>query len=321
MPGPEGFTHAEFSETVARLLCLPSPSCQPKLGTPLGQHGMLVDNFGDNLMSVTNIPGDSFRHRHDKVKTVINSFCLASNTKVECEVFGVFRDLIPIQALEQEDEGLQRGRGRQGLLPDFRLELPSAQGEPQSRLAELKCIGAVAKWYPRSGPCGRRKRGVERRSGLLAEEYRKPLAILDQRYHGTQVGVAGPLVRRLHSYGQLQGLVVGAFQEGSEDIHALLEVLADNQLRAKGLARGREGSNQERSSILAGFRRRLSMVAAKAYSACLLDRLARIGVGHREAAERRSWVRREEERMEEERRAYWQAFVQGIGRRRGRFVG
>jgi hypothetical protein len=35
-----------------------------------------------------------------------------------------------------------------------------------------------------------------------------------------------------------------------------------------------------------------------------------------------SWVRREEERMEEEeRRAYWQAFVQGIGRRRGRFVG
>ena len=52
-----------------------------------------------------------------------------------------------------------------------------------------------------------------------------------------------------------------------------------------------------------------------------IDRLARIGVGHREAAKRRSWVRREEERMEEERRAYWQAFVQGICRRRGRFVG
>ena len=88
-------------------------------------------------MSVTNIPGDSFRHRHDKVKTVLNSFCLASNLRMECEVFGAFRDLIPIQALEQEDEGLQRGRGRQGLLPDFRIELPSSQGEPQVRLEKV----------------------------------------------------------------------------------------------------------------------------------------------------------------------------------------
>ena len=319
--GPEGFTHAEFGETVARLLCLPSPCCQSRLGASLGQHGMLVDTFGDNLMSVTNIPGDSFRHRHDKVKTVLNSFCLASNLRVECEVFGAFKDLIPVQALEQEDEGLQRGRGRQGLLPDFRMELPSAQGEPQVRLAELKMIGAVSRWYPRSGPCGRRKRGVERRSALLAEEYRKPLAVLDQRYHGAGRGETGPLVRRLESYGQLQGLVVGAFQEGSDDIHALLDVIADSQLRARGLARGREGSNHERSTILAGLRRRLSMVAAKAYSACLMDRVSRVGEGHRQAARRRAWVKREGERMEEERRAYWQTYVSQLGRKRGRFVG
>ena len=50
---------------------------------------MNVDSFGDNLMSVTNIPGDSFRHRHDKVKTVLNRFCLTSSIKAECEVFGV----------------------------------------------------------------------------------------------------------------------------------------------------------------------------------------------------------------------------------------
>ena len=87
---------------------------------------------------------------------------------------------------------------------------------------------------------------MERRSSLLAEEYRKPLAVLDQRYHGTRKGDAGPLVKRLKSYGQLQGLVVGAFQEGSDDIHALLDVVADSQLKARGLARGREGSNHER---------------------------------------------------------------------------
>ena len=126
---------------------------------------------------------------------------------------------------------------------------------------------------------------MERRSDKLADEYRKPLAILDRRYHGTQDGEVGPLVRRLESYGQLQGLVLGAFQEGSKDIHSLLETLADSQLRAKGLARGREGSSQERAAILAGMRRQLSMAAARAYSACLLDRdrASRVGEGHRQS--------------------------------------
>ena len=49
----------------------------------------------------------------------------------------MFKDLIPVQALDQEEE-LGRGRGRQGLLPDFRLEIPA--GQP-----ELKIIGAVPK--------------------------------------------------------------------------------------------------------------------------------------------------------------------------------
>ena len=93
-------------------------------------------------MSVTNIPGDLFRIRHDMVKTVLNSFCLTSNMRAECEVYGLFRDLIPVEALGEEEE-LQRGRGRQGLLPDFRLEIPSTAGEPEYRLAELKMIGAV----------------------------------------------------------------------------------------------------------------------------------------------------------------------------------
>ena len=142
LPGHNGFSQAEFSETVARFMCMPSPCCQPKLGESLEQHGLHLDAFGDNVMSVSNIPGDMFRERHDKVKTVINSFCMTSTIRAECEVYGIFKDLIPVQALEQE-EGLERGRGRQGLLPDFRLEVPSPAGELAQRLAELKLIGAV----------------------------------------------------------------------------------------------------------------------------------------------------------------------------------
>ena len=76
------------------------------------------------------------------------------------------------------------------------------------------------------------------------------------------------MVRRLNSYGPLIGLVVGAFQEGSKDLHALLGTLADSQLRAKGLARGREGTDQERSIILAGLLRALSMAAESPQHGC-----------------------------------------------------
>ena len=103
--------------------------------------------------------------------------------------------------------------------------------------------------------------------------------------------------------------MLGAFQEGSKDLHTLLDTLADSQLRAKGLARGREGSEQERSIILAGLRRELSIAGAKANSACLLDRVARIGEAQRQAAKRRAWVKREEESMQEEKRAFWHANV------------
>ena len=69
--------------------------------------------------------------RHDKIKMMINRFSLTSNLRAECEVFGLFRDLIPVEALEVEEE-LQIGQGRQGLLPDFIMEFSSPMGQPES---------------------------------------------------------------------------------------------------------------------------------------------------------------------------------------------
>ena len=68
-------------------------------------------------------------------------------------------------------------------------------GNVVSTLAELKVIGAVETYYPRGGARARTKKGVERRGALIAGEYRRPLAALDTRYHGTAEGQTGPLVR------------------------------------------------------------------------------------------------------------------------------
>jgi hypothetical protein len=58
-------------------------------------------------------------------------------------------------------------------------------------------------------------------------------------------------------------------------MHALLGTLVDSQLATKGLTRGREGTDHDRSIMLVGLRRALGMAAAKAYSSCLMDSRAR----------------------------------------------
>ena len=114
---------------------------------------------------------------------------------------------------------------------------------------------------------------------------------------------------------------MGSFQEVSKDLHDFLECLTDAKLRARGLARGREGSEWERSLLLHEFRRELSLVAAKAVSACLLGKVSKLGEGHRQAAKRRAWAKQEEEKREAARRAHWTANVRGRGvHRSGRFT-
>ena len=125
------------------------------------------------------------------------------------------------------------------------------------------------------------------------------------------------MVRKLEGYGKLLCLVVGTFQEGSKDLHQLLDQIADSKLRALGLARGREGSDHERSVIMMNLRRELSIASAKANSACLLGRISKLGEGHRQAAKRRAWVRREQELRDEASRAHWLANIRGKGIIRG----
>ena len=185
---------------------------------------------------------------------------------------------------------------------------------------ELKTIGAVASYYPRDGAQAREKKGVERRASLIPGEYRRPLAALDARYHGTVPGQTGPLVQRLEGHGKLLCWVMGSWQEASQDLHALLELLADSKVQSLGLTRGREATAQERAQILSGYRRTLSTTCARANSGCLLGRVARVGEAHRMAAKRRAWAKREGERLEEERKAHWRAHVRGRGVLRGEFV-
>ena len=58
----------------------------------------------------------------------------------------------------------------------------------------------------------------------------------DWTYHKTALGDTDPLVRRLLGYGRLMLLVVGSWQERTQDLHCLLDLLADLKVKRFGLA-------------------------------------------------------------------------------------
>ena len=133
----------------------------------------------------------------------------------------------------------------------------------------------------------------------------------DRVYGGVEEGV-GPVENKLLQYGDISGLVVGAFGKWSEDLHSIVETLA--RVNSMGLASGRNGTEAEKGIIVGQIRRMLSTTNKRAQAQCLLSRLSSVGEGVGQAAKRRQWAVREEEKMRRERLAQW------VGRVRGRNI-
>ena len=294
---------------MAAHLCLPSPAVQESgwVGKPLGRRGENIDQFGDTIMNCSELPGDSWRHRHDTGKMAITTECYDAKLPVDCEVYGLFSDLLPAAA-EAMGGDLEWGRARQGLIPDYRLRLPTPEGISDC-LAELKFVSAGVTWYPR----GTQGRGTDRRSGLLQAEYRRKLSKYDQKYHRTGPGQSGPLVQRLDGYGKLWGLVVGPWGEGSKDLHALISLVGNSFVAAKARARGWEAGDGELGQAMGQIRRRLSCTFIRSQALCLLSRIGQLGPGARAAAHRRGDALRAETARRRESQAHWQAHIKGRG--------
>ena len=78
-------------------LCLPSLACSSIVGQRLAATGV-VGLF--EVMTAT-LPQDTWRTRHDAFKVVIVNMANEARIPIHCAVFGLFRDLIPAQLLEE----------------------------------------------------------------------------------------------------------------------------------------------------------------------------------------------------------------------------
>ena len=156
-------------------------------------------------------------------------------------------------------------------------------------------------------------KGADKRAGGLQKIYENKLKALDRRYHGTREKEKGPLERRLDSFGKLEGLVVGAWGEGSKDLHALVKTMAEARVLASSQARGFVAGEGELSIATANIRRVLSCVFVRAQALCLLARLSQVGAGARGAADRRAAAIKADFTRRQEARANWFANVRGRG--------
>ena len=86
-----------FRDAFSSHLCLPSPELRDGgwVGRPVGSKGDVVDKFGDSVMCCNQIPGDSWRTRHDTIKQHIVTEAALSKVPTDCEVYGMFSDLLP----------------------------------------------------------------------------------------------------------------------------------------------------------------------------------------------------------------------------------
>ena len=314
LPGPTlGLTTIVFREVMAMHLFLPSLACKEVVGQRVGTQGAVAGPFGDEIMCCNQLPGDSWRWRHDDVKLCIMKMCNDSKIRADAEVFGLFRDLIPAELTHQGGE-LQHARQRVGLTPDLLLRLPTPDGVTD-RLGELKAMSAGVTRYPP----GKTEKQADRRGRELPGSYRRPLERLDQEHRGTQPGETGPLVARLRGFGDLLCLVVGAWGDCSADLHALVQTCAESRVEHLCRSTGRPELEGQLSVIVSQYRRLLSSCMVRAQAQCLLSRVGVISPQAREAGRRREVAGRVERELREEQRAQWMATLRGPGwARKGR---
>ena len=276
--------------------------------------GVSSSKYGDQVQAARGVEGDDWRKRHDSMKMMLSRMFRWAKVPFQCEVFNMFAHLIPQNGLNR----MERGRKRQGLVPDFLLELEGERGQKKDELAELKVICSCPSTYslvpPLPNPDREGVKAVDRRARVLTEEYTKKARNVDRVYGGAAEDTVGRVQRKLMDFGQVRGLVFGAFGEASEGVHELVHHLANSRLKAEGLQQGRETAKGELGVLVGQVSRLLSFASVRAQAECLLSKLRQAGGGLGAANKRRGNAAREEMRWARKREAVM------VGRRQGRKV-
>ncbi len=86
----------------------------------------------------------------------------------------------------------------------------------------------------------------------MTPEYRRKAKKVDKQMQSVGETDNGPVERQLDEFGELIGLCFGAWGEASEDIHWLIQILAESRLKYQRMQSGRSGNTKQELGILVG---------------------------------------------------------------------
>ena len=94
-------------------------------------------------------------------------------------------------------------------------------------------------------------RAVQRRANGLTGHYMTKAIGVDQNYGGVMPGEVGRVQRKLETFGEVRGLVFGAFGEVSEGVHELVQVIT----RMGNVGEGAGAAGKRRGNVIRWERR------------------------------------------------------------------
>ena len=225
----------------------------------------LLDAYGDKLDNARMV-GDGWRARHDANKWNLFAILQSAHISASCEVLGAFS-----ASLQQSEEfrGLDHN-SRQGLVPDFKIELP---GKPEA-LYELKCIGHSDLYFNTSTAetkCG----GVAKRASKVHGEYVDKARRADREFNRfvSVNGSMGPMEIALSRFGVVRALVLGPRGEGSEDLIVLLRETAKAAAQKLWRKLGATSAEEARGHFVQRFFRSVGITAVREAAKIKRERL------------------------------------------------
>ena len=258
------FRNDDWREAVATVFGAPSPACADCVGSPIETKGKEIgrlDARGDSLLTLPSLQnvGNCRVHWHDDLKHRLATMLREAQVDHVCEVYGIFAAEMPQAARSLFRRACQLRTTRQGLVPDMMWRYMG-----YDMLGDVKTMThCKTRYNPAALRDGVRGKAVAARALKVHHEYTRAARMLDAKYCATLPGQVGPVSTKLLSYGQIRGLVFGAFGEVSAGVRELVEIAAKAGALRHYRSMGASSVNQAASALKGRYRRELGLAALR----------------------------------------------------------
>ena len=288
-----------FREVWSIYMGTASPVCARWIGTRFVDNFKrvyLVDEFGDNVARAM-MDGGGWTTRHDAFKWMLAQQAAWAMYQVRLEPNNLF---LPWIKQRQQFLSTVKARKRQGMVPDF-LDVK------RQTLMDVKGCSFGTRYSPARFYQGQTCDAVRTRQVQVHTDSQRKAKLVDTKYNGwdKHSDVPGPMAQRLSDFGRVEGLVVGAHGEASEDLINFIRRLADRAAQTRFRQMGFQSARSARSTIKQQIYLSLGIEAVRGMARLRIANLAAALAGSTSTKAASARRARAKNLYDEQMNAYW----------------